>query len=415
MIHDGKCRTFTDWDDLERILKREGTMKVFETFVLMPFGTNNEYSGGTTESDYVYKEIIEPGVIEAANQLNQLSSDESPQSRVHPKIIREVDRNQTGSITSAIVKSIAKADVVVVDITGRNPNVFLELGIRYALRSKVTVLLAQIGTQIPFDIKVYRYIEYDHFKPSEARKHIADAIQEGLSDSLASDSVVFDVLPSMSVSIPGIAESFGAEAISRRDVMSWDEYMSRIEETCSYLEIALREYRFLPDAVIGITNGGLIAADLIGKRVYAGRDTPVLSLWAKRHVVRGESAFWYFDNEYNDATMNAIRNVAAKRTAKNGIGLLLIDDHMGTGSTARQAVAYINNRLDGHARIIYIPIVSRRLDNIGVVEEFLPYRCQDEEGQPIFAITKEQFLAQLATKALYFPYLKKQVNVSSSG
>lgn len=159
MIHDGKCRTFTDWDDLERILKREGTMKVFETFVLMPFGTNNEYSGGTTESDYVYKEIIEPGVIEAANQLNQLSSDESPQSRVHPKIIREVDRNQTGSITSAIVKSIAKADVVVVDITGRNPNVFLELGIRYALRSKVTVLLAQIGTQIPFDIKVYRYIE----------------------------------------------------------------------------------------------------------------------------------------------------------------------------------------------------------------------------------------------------------------
>ena len=41
------------------------------------------------------------------------------------KITREVDRNQTGSITAAIVKSIAKADVAVVDITGRNPNVFL--------------------------------------------------------------------------------------------------------------------------------------------------------------------------------------------------------------------------------------------------------------------------------------------------
>jgi hypoxanthine phosphoribosyltransferase len=279
----------------------------------------------------------------------------------------------------------------------------------------VTVLLAQIGAQVPFDIKVYRYIEYNHFKPSEARKQIADAIREGLSESMTSDSVVFDVLPSMSVCIPGVAESFGAEAISRRDVMSWDEYMSRIEETCSYLDIALREYRFIPDAVIGITNGGLIAADLIGKRVYAGRDTPVLSLWAKRHEVRGESAFWYFDNEYNDATMNGIRTIAAKKAASSGIRILLIDDHMGTGSTARQAVSYINNRLGEHARITYIPIISRRLDNIGVVEEFLPYRCQGEEDQPIFAISKERFLAQLITKASYFPYLKKQVNVSSSG
>lgn len=390
-------------------------MKTFETFVLMPFGSNGEYSGGATESDYVYQEIIEPGVREAANQLSQFSNSESPEQVVEPKIIREVDRNQPGSITASIIKNIAKADIVVVDITGRNPNVFLELGIRYALRSEVTVLLAQVGTKIPFDIKIYRYIEYDHFKPSDTRKQIADAITEGLSDSTKSDSVVFDFLPSISVCIPGIAESLGAEAMPRGNIMSWDEYMGRIEKTCSYLEIALREYRFMPDAVVGITNGGLIAADLIGKRVYAGCETPVLSLWAKRHEVKGESAFWYFDNDYNHAIMNAIQTVAEKRAPGNRISLLLVDDHMGTGSTAIQAVAYINSRFPEGTRIVYIPIISRRLDNIGVVEEFLPYRCQDDEGRPIFPITRENFLAQLPTKATFFPYLKKQVNISSSG
>ena len=190
--------------------------------------------------------------------------------------------------------------------------------------------------------------------------------------------------------------------------------MERIEETCSYLEVAVREYRYLPDAVIGITNGGLVAADLIGKRVYAGRNTPVLSLWAMRHVVKGESAFWYFDNEYNDAMMAGIQNTVAKRT-KGEVTLLLIDDHMGTGSTAIQATEYIKNRLGDHVRITYVPIVSRRLDNIGVVEEYLPHNVRDKEGKPVFSVTKEQFTQRLTTKALYFPYLKKQVNVSTSG
>jgi hypoxanthine phosphoribosyltransferase len=387
----------------------------YEAFILMPFGTNNEYSEGSIESDYIYREIIEPGVKDACTQLNQRRKSDSADQNVYINIVREVDRNQTGSITSSIVRSITKADVVVVDMTGRNPNVFLELGIRYALRSKVTVLMAQTGTQIPFDVKIYRYIEYNHFKPSEARKRIAEAVCDGLSDPQCCDSIVFDALPSLAVSIPGIAESFGAEAVAKNIIMSWDDYMNRIEETCEYLESALREYRFLPDAIIGITNGGLIAADLIGKRVYAGRDTPVLSFWAMRHVVKGESAFWYFDNEYNDLTMKAIQSVASRKIPEGNIVILLIDDHMGTGSTARQAVAYIKNRIGDRASITFIPIVSRRLDNIGVVEEFLPYSRVDRDGKPIFNMTKDEFLMKLDTKALHFPYLKKQVNVSSSG
>jgi len=75
----------------------------------------------------------------------------------------------------------------------------------------------------------------------------------------------------------------------------------------------------------------------------------------------------------------------------------------------------IRSRLCEDVQITYIPIVSRRLDNIGVVKEFLPYKCQDKDGRPIFDISEEEFLKELTTEALYFPYLKKQVNVSTGG
>ena len=214
-------------------------MKYFETFVLMPFGTNGEYSRGTTESDFVYEEIIKPGVLAAAKLLNCDTMNEATNPETFVKIIREVDKNQSGSISSSIVRGIARADVVVVDMTGRNPNVFLELGIRFAIRSKVTVLLAQVATEIPFDITQYRYIQYEPFKPHEARKRITDFILRGFSDVVKSDSIVFDTLPTISVTIPGMAECYGEEVIMRRDVMSWEDYMNRIEEICSYLRLGL--------------------------------------------------------------------------------------------------------------------------------------------------------------------------------
>jgi tetratricopeptide (TPR) repeat protein len=48
----------------------------------------------------------------------------------------------------------------VADITGANPNVFYELGIRHALRPRSTVILFREGTVLPFDIVLVRGIAY---------------------------------------------------------------------------------------------------------------------------------------------------------------------------------------------------------------------------------------------------------------
>lgn len=65
-----------------------------------------------------------------------------------------------GTILERIYNQIAKADVIVADMTGRNPNVFYETGYAHALGKRV-VLLTQTPDDIPFDMKHYPHIIYE--------------------------------------------------------------------------------------------------------------------------------------------------------------------------------------------------------------------------------------------------------------
>jgi len=63
------------------------------------------------------------------------------------------------SILDRIYNQIAKADIIVADMSGRNPNVFYEVGYAHALNKKV-ILLTNSADDIPFDLKHYPHIVY---------------------------------------------------------------------------------------------------------------------------------------------------------------------------------------------------------------------------------------------------------------
>ena len=65
----------------------------------------------------------------------------------------------TGSILERVYNQIAKADLVVADMSERNPNVFYEVGYAHAL-GKTTLLLTRNAEDIPFDLKHYPHIVY---------------------------------------------------------------------------------------------------------------------------------------------------------------------------------------------------------------------------------------------------------------
>ncbi len=64
-----------------------------------------------------------------------------------------------GNIVDRIYNQISKADIIVADMTGRNPNVFYETGYAHALNKKVILLTQQVD-DIPFDLIQYPHIVY---------------------------------------------------------------------------------------------------------------------------------------------------------------------------------------------------------------------------------------------------------------
>ena len=64
-----------------------------------------------------------------------------------------------GSMLERIYSQISRADILVADMTGRNANVFYEVGYAHALGKNV-VLLTSIAQDIPFDLKHFPHIVY---------------------------------------------------------------------------------------------------------------------------------------------------------------------------------------------------------------------------------------------------------------
>jgi MAP3K TRAFs-binding domain len=112
-------------------------------FVLMPFGRKTDAAGRVTNFDSVYQKLIAPAVEQAG--LEPIRADEE-------KI--------GGTIHKPMYERLMLCHYAVADITGANPNVFYELGIRHALRPSSTVILFVEGTVIPFDIALVRGISY---------------------------------------------------------------------------------------------------------------------------------------------------------------------------------------------------------------------------------------------------------------
>ena len=102
-------------------------------FVLMPF---------TDEFEDTYKLGIKPACQNAGAYCE----------RVDEQIFVE-------SILDRIYNQIAKADIIVEDMTDRNANVFYETGYAHALNKRV-ILLTQNADDIPFDLKHYPHIVY---------------------------------------------------------------------------------------------------------------------------------------------------------------------------------------------------------------------------------------------------------------
>ncbi|MBK8028800.1 MAG: hypothetical protein IPK17_04670 [Chloroflexi bacterium] len=73
--------------------------------------------------------------------------------------VRGDDFSTTNSIIHEVYSAIYHADLLIVDCTGKNANVFYELGMAHMMGKKA-ILIAQSREDFPFDIAHLRSITY---------------------------------------------------------------------------------------------------------------------------------------------------------------------------------------------------------------------------------------------------------------
>lgn len=136
-------------------------------FVVMPFGEKKDLDGQDIDFDDIYRFFFKKAIEDMGIQC-----------------VRCDEIEESGSIHQKMFEQIYQADIVVVDITTSNANVYYELGVRHALAKGVTLLIRRKGTTIPFNIQGMQVVEYDQSRFAsieQAKARIRDIIRNGLS------------------------------------------------------------------------------------------------------------------------------------------------------------------------------------------------------------------------------------------
>lgn len=112
-------------------------------FILMPYGQWH---------DKYFKEIYVSATKEAGFEP-----------------VRADEVFSAGSVIEQIWNQIRKSKVMLADLTGKNPNVFYELGLAHAIQKPVVLVSATID-DVPFDLRHLRTVIYDNREPNWGEK-----------------------------------------------------------------------------------------------------------------------------------------------------------------------------------------------------------------------------------------------------
>ncbi|MCQ8774304.1 hypothetical protein [Streptomyces telluris] len=97
-------------------------------------------------------------------------------------LVIEKEKTSMGSVHRSMFREAMDADVYIDDLSGANPNVYLELGVRWALRDAVTVLVSPDIQDVRYNASASRVIRYGPVPEElkEAQRQITQAVVEGL-------------------------------------------------------------------------------------------------------------------------------------------------------------------------------------------------------------------------------------------
>ena len=152
-------------------------------FVAMPYGTKQGINFDKVYSDFIKKALEQAGF----------------------EVFRADEERRAGEIRVDMFQELLIADLVVVDLSIDNPNVWYELGVRHALRARGIVLIQSKREHQPFDVYTDRRLEYqvkDGIPDPDTVEKDKAALAEMAKETVASwqgrkISPVYELLPNL--------------------------------------------------------------------------------------------------------------------------------------------------------------------------------------------------------------------------
>jgi tetratricopeptide (TPR) repeat protein len=139
-------------------------------FIIMPFG-KKKVGDKDVDFDVIYNTIFEPAISAAV----------LPEGKTLEPKRTDVDKFSS-SISQDMFEYIMYSRVAFTDISGFNPNVFYELGIRHATQESGTIIFRQPNIPIPFDITSIKVFDYkpDTGETADSKALITNVLTETL-------------------------------------------------------------------------------------------------------------------------------------------------------------------------------------------------------------------------------------------
>ena len=109
------------------------------------------------------------------------------------KCIRADSLFRSSPIMADLWEMIRNATVIVAELTGKNPNVYYELGLAHAI-GKPVVLISEFISDVPFDLQSLRVVCYDKNDPnwgSKLKDNIISSLKETLHNPVDSVPPMF--------------------------------------------------------------------------------------------------------------------------------------------------------------------------------------------------------------------------------
>jgi hypothetical protein len=176
-------------------------------FVIQQIGATD--SPERRRADEIYDGIIVPAVEDMDLEPYRADLDFTP-----------------GAITPKMLTELLGARAVIADLTGRNPNVFYELGVTHSF-VRPLVSIADTRKSLPFDAKDERVIELGEYLPTglglrQGQKAIAslkESLKIVLADGFVPPSPLRDVAANRSVDALAPTEPLAAEMAQMRETL----------------------------------------------------------------------------------------------------------------------------------------------------------------------------------------------------